>query len=1637
MSQHLGEWYQGRQYLPDYRDGLVPGLSAADAGLAVTKFGYFDFDVSSRPENPREFEAGSCAAAAIYNMYMIGAGGRTEGEARACAADSVPLLMRANSELRCEPDLSLWTDHPYAEDFKVVIERHMDPAVEPTRADGWWPRPDDEFIHGGVAYNIRQFLNRVGLPSPIQPGFPHTWDDECGSGSEGLFGCGPGGTEAERSGNADYRRSFGSRPLFRRFEVSISLPGETLGDEAERSIPEEWQAGFAGYLTPTLGDTPNESRLARTDILSPADGPAYGSREWLERHLTDSDGNLRFRGAALINVLEGAGDSETFPVADCLRLLPSDAPVLDREAEDASEFWNSAEWRECAEEAFDDRGGTGRMSSGMLALTTWLRFQGGPDVTASELVDRVEEVSGTNLDADGWATGLPTDRQFGMPEVPRANQRVLNSLLGLGDGTHKWYRSAGSQISCLWGGIVATDLAASASVMEANAKSEVERLLGELVDVQMAVEGELGEERRFKITNITYPPGETQNHQVTDLGCVDGYESSRETWEQKVITEKCNCFTEINGVTYQVDCPSSDLHDQSAQSTTEECWEETTWEDQENDETGDKCEAPSGEEQCACWQCSGDGTNVVELDQGGTELLCGDDAQVYSEVRVSCWTGPRPQAPCSGAIQVHGTDTRTAGQILGLGFAPSASSSPWGNLQNPRGNDLGTPGFRGLMNPAMAGGAPLSPWESARRAAERDRGVVDSVQGTAAFGQETAPAAPRTGAAVPGGSALTPQESIRRSALRDRETVSSQTALSGQPLSSDPEWAERYAAFLSGRDVQGVRDTAARYGSEQVAPGDLRSGVRAMRDGMALDSVVRVNRLQSNLADPAGASPENQYGASGDPYRRSPTDYVPPAYLSTGPGADLSAGPVRELSGGVWEASRRGVDAAAGGWYGWNVGGRPCPTGTACAQAMAQALTTSGSFVTPGTFNCASNIGYRGPFCLFKLIWKRNEVRAELERWAKTMQGWRAVAEYRTEVAASVAENSGAYADWSSFDGKLPSVSNANYVAASPGMVVLQNPACVLPPSGDPIPLHGIEDQIVVAYDSTNDADSPSLWDDTGVLRTSGTEPAGSRAWPPTEAMVEVETDSGETRSVLPGRYEGGESNLWRRVFYGDDSREPNWHPERAGRYGMATTRGLDESLLERLPPTMIRDDHLAGADLSTGGVVFRSLSCPDMDRPGNYASIRPVVCQDGRVWADFFLGDHQTPCVQGEADCRRRVYGEPVLATGGSGFDAQRSGGLAASEPLVQRFGHDYRHVCRFDGAGRITAIDDGRVSVAQGSSRSVEPANIFHWEAGPTDTDSGARGVWTQGVGRGDGLVHGHDPDEGYYPRAGWYVDQNGENIWFEPFSAYDNYAEVVTAGDTGRDGLLTRDTGLFVDHADESRVVYDSFVATPYEVRSRRADFALWDGVRRGDVNTEAPHLMWGWPTLDLQDDQTDNAQRFLAMQETKLTTFQQLFGVPPGEQEAEQIWVRNAGPMSFFGATRVGNGTGGSEKGGCLLEVNPPGFGLEYGDVMPFRPVLDNRLQAWCVMADDVAPADSCISLPGAPPVRIARPSYRPDTTTYDDTECDCWECVVDGEGAGMHVGTYAVDLACPQNHDPNVEIRRVCPSRYPAESPCAG
>ena len=437
----------------------------------------------------------------------------------------------------------------------------------------------------------------------------------------------------------------------------------------------------------------------------------------------------------------------------------------------------------------------------------------------------------------------------------------------------------------------------------------------------------------------------------------------------------------------------------------------------------------------------------------------------------------------------------------------------------------------------------------------------------------------------------------------------------------------------------------------------------------------------------------------------------------------------------------------------------------------------------------------------------------------------------------------------------------------------------------------------------------------------------------------------------------------------------------------------------------MREDDHLAGSSTAVSPVAFREFSCPAPDEPGTYATIRPIVCHDGTVRSAYLLADHKTACSAGEAGCARRIsLWEPVTALGGAGFDPTRTMGVEISGEdedvsFSDFFGPDYLHMCL--GTGPNPTIGKGRAKDPKGGTD--YRFYSFQKAASPTATH---RGTWVAMSGLGDD-PHGHDPEEGYYPRAGEYTDQDGNKIWFEPFAAYDNYDEMDFSGDYGASEPITKGEGLFFgEHEEESRILkadgtagYDEFVITPYQIKARMMDYRLWGkleggtvvdlvpegkaipdrglrssvdvlpGIGRISIHPELRHqirnpqsLMFGWPSFDLWDDKFTH---FHQMAIRRGTALQQLYGLAPGAAEAEQIWVRRSGPLGFFGAARIGNATSGDSKGGCLIEVNPPadaGGVTSKAQHEPFRRVLDPIAQAWCVVEKGVVPSDSCVSLP---------------------------------------------------------------------------
>ena len=1983
-QQHIGEWYQGRQYLPDFQEGRVrpkPGAAPLSPGLLsqnVDRFGFFDFDIYSRPPLGDRVPHGgggiprwgyqfdqtgeSCAAVALYEQFASGMGGRSADDPAYCMAEATSLRMVTNTELRCEPDLSLWRtpewgDHPYAHDFRDLLLRHQDPMVYPTRATEWWPPPEPGqplswFVYKGVRYNTRAFLSGVGLAPPFQPQFPHNWDDEC-TEEPSVLGCGPGQTEAERRsgdraryfGHPDADRSrliFGSRPLYRRFEVSIQMPGEQRTDLHPRSMPEEWTGEFDGYRTTDSMLTPNTERAVRQDQLSVDPAVDFGSAEWIGEFLADDAGELAYRGSEVSNPLEyeewmsttddpGAVVPASFRVSDCLRFLPTEEPIADRAGGDTvDEFWNATEWRDCAREAFaGDRqrlrirngavtpdgvipeGGTARDQSGTMAINTWLRHQGDDsDVT------RVESSAATNLDPDGWTldlSGTVVGSEMGMPEVPPRNQASLMRHLG-GDPTgHTWYRTAGTQIGCLWGGYIPADLVGAAASMEAKALAEVEKRLYELAEIVLSIGTEASEAASPDFATCDGPG--TRNHRIEYHECAgEGSRNITRHWEQEILGQTCICTngsfnTFGSSPTRVVDCPTSREPNQQsgsraipymggfeltinvhppcpsiAESTTtsgspsaRNCTVRTVgWDPRSASGTvaDDSCRTdpdppdpdppdpdppdpdppdpdppdpdppgpgpPGPGPPGSCTPSTSDwsnalqscGTRTVRTCNGtiavdtietvpcptqcqptdwtwtawsnvgdscgirnGTRTVCTsgspevesrqevDDCPMcvpepvtfgdwgaWSNEALSCGTRIRPGSGlnCVNNVGVPVTSVDTETKICEWCTPVAVVWDPWGPWSDSV-NSCGTRSRTGSGTQCVFGVAsPLtqtetdtdpcepcvpgpwsdfsvwsgwSPWSNAvdqcgtrTRTRSRSRSECPSgvdtdtereyntmdCQDLESFEEEctcwetggdnsrcnplftdecdnitcNTAAGPGTVLPIgrkPAGCDSSTQQPVFPGAASDGSSPRARAWQSVRGRAGDPfaGFAERSrraraarpdassraggsasAAAPAGSATAAPRD---RGGADSLLPGvqrarsaagtaaaagpasgdDLRSGFRAMRDGILLAQVTALNNAQRAFDDPAGTAADAPPTVGGvvehSVLERSTSRAALPAMVRSALAAPSAA------RAGVFAAAARGGDVAAGGWFGWTVGGTDCYTGMNCAQELVVALDQASNsvfdYLGDASLTCDTNVGALGPHCLYQLYWERNKTAAELQLWAETYQGWIAVGEYRANVLAQLPAMS-PYEDWSGFNGVMPDIATSSYVTAEVGITPV-NPMCVIPPQNNPLPARTIErEDDTIAYSSDNDADTPSIWDMAGVSRVTPSTDSDF-AWPPTDALKDIPVGApdwtmapeqarmvrscggsdpagicagdvpvacadfaagsepagcsvpGTThvdvavshyRRLVPGLYTGNERGSFREVFYGEPGGGP-FRPDMYDYYGMGTTENMTGpgQVFEQiaadgrdLPRVMRADDHLAGFG-ATSSVIFRELSCPAIDVPGNYATVRPVVCH--RDWGTagrpplqvhwgWFLEDHMTPCTSGEEDCAERIFSEPVYSTGGRGMDPTMS-----TEPVVdqeglsiaERFGSDYMHLCTPAGTGP-PAVGDGRYDV-DGTTWHMTHANY-------DDPPS-----WLSGGGVGTSpLPHGHDPAEGYFPARREYPDQNGVMRVFDPFAAaYDNYGEVYSAGDVGPDGLLFLETdeaggvltdgdGLFGDHAVESRVLdskgrlrYDEFVTTAYQVRQRMASFRLWNEVRQGPPNSVNANLLYGWPTLDDLQDVTGflkEERRRQNMRDRRLTTQQQLFGVAPEAQRAEQIWLRNDGPMAFFGGTRVANNDLEGGRGGCLLEVNPPadalppGMGITRPTAFAVRPVLSNIHQAWCVMAHSVRPIDSCITLP---------------------------------------------------------------------------
>ena len=626
LNQHMSEWWQGRYYLPLLR--TLYGDSGAQQ--VVRDFGYFDFDVASRLTYGRDISwaeaqgehypiakqpIGACASAAIFNQRHAGGwlGASSAGANRACLADSVPIVWKTNSELRCEPDLERYETNPYAWDFKCHFDGEGVAAdsgdstatcaadqfdagtgretgvrnyAEAGRENYWWRLDDDDPDWFGpvnvAAWNAER--TSAGLPSLtraefmqhvrdsltahrrltdgrwVRPEFPLDWDDECTSDpADVLEGCGPGTTESTRPDDDEW----GSRPLFRRIETAALWTTESKNPNAD--IPDSWlNAGSSTFSRTNTGQLPGDDPDAAYELLPGAgqSGSAvndrqqgrasvaadFGTDAWMKARFSylppvvdpvtgavtaGSDETKReYFNAQQIdfqqsaegrNLTDADGADFGFKVADCIRMLPTGTAV-ERGTGNGQTFYRSQAWDDCATKAYDGAarkqvvctyacpagttncepsehvptcttkdagtiaGGTGRMSSGLTAVTTWRRMRAVGDRNVDHSARRDEwgsadsNPNAVSLGADGTVSGLGGHRRV-MRKVPAGHAQNLNRNLGISNSTHTWFEQDAAAMACVWGGMHTVELAESAEGMAELLEAEIGERISELTKV--------------------------------------------------------------------------------------------------------------------------------------------------------------------------------------------------------------------------------------------------------------------------------------------------------------------------------------------------------------------------------------------------------------------------------------------------------------------------------------------------------------------------------------------------------------------------------------------------------------------------------------------------------------------------------------------------------------------------------------------------------------------------------------------------------------------------------------------------------------------------------------------------------------------------------------------------------------------------------------------------------------------------------------------------------------------------------------------------------------------------------------------------------------------------------------------------
>lgn len=283
MSLHIGEWWQGMKYRGYFDHATARGMHL-DPSYNPLIFGWFDVrirDGSGAIRRPPLFASEGykvdfinlghaewrlsgggyltmpCAGIAMVQAHGVDRGGSggafpsvpTGADGGECWASARPMVLRANSEARCEPDLRVrpadYTPAPYTERFYDLFDQALPRiATLGPRTESYLPLEVSLADYAGPHLFARRGEVAVFTASELAQSTapPVPWSTPAYSGGGAFTGASPSVLEARFAARPDPFRgaAFGAG--------TVSLP---VQDDADPNVRECIEMGEAGWNAAT------------------------------------------------------------------------------------------------------------------------------------------------------------------------------------------------------------------------------------------------------------------------------------------------------------------------------------------------------------------------------------------------------------------------------------------------------------------------------------------------------------------------------------------------------------------------------------------------------------------------------------------------------------------------------------------------------------------------------------------------------------------------------------------------------------------------------------------------------------------------------------------------------------------------------------------------------------------------------------------------------------------------------------------------------------------------------------------------------------------------------------------------------------------------------------------------------------------------------------------------------------------------------------------------------------------------------------------------------------------------------------------------------------------------------------------